>query len=132
MERNDHIASGGTTGPGRLRPGHVGRREDLGRPRGCRARASASHNAPRSPDPACGESRIGNGRRSDLGGAVMDTVREAKLSELRMVCAGLRQWSATIDGLDADFNTAAVELVISAYDGSLADPAWPWVREADK
>ena len=62
----------------------------------------------------------------------MDAVREAKLSELRMVCAGLRQWSATIEGPDADFNAAAVELVISAYDGSLADPGWPWVREADE
>ena len=62
----------------------------------------------------------------------MDAVREAKLSELLMVCAGLRQWSATIEGPDADFNAAAVELVISAYDGSLADPGWPWVREADE
>lgn len=62
----------------------------------------------------------------------MDAVREAKLSELRMVCAGLRLWSATIEGPDADFNAAAVELVISAYAGSLADPGWPWVREADE
>src|SRR4051794_12356506 len=113
-ERDDHIAPGGTTGFGRLRPGHVGRREDFGHPRGCRARASTSHNAPRSPDPACGESRVRNGYCSYLGGrAVMDAVREAKLSELLMVCAGLRQWSATIEGPDADFNAAVVELVIS-------------------
>ena len=63
---------------------------------------------------------------------MMDAVREALLSEKRMVCAGLRQWPATVEGPDADFNSAAVELVISAFDGSLADPGWPWVREADE
>lgn len=62
----------------------------------------------------------------------MDAVREAKLSEQRMVCAGLRQWAAAAEDPDGDFNAAAVELVTSAYDGSLSDPGWPWVCEADE
>ena len=75
---------------------------------------------------------VGVGRRGDLvGGAVMDSGREALLSEKRMVCAGLREWPAALYGPDAAFTSAAVELVIAAFDGSLADPGWPWVRESD-
>lgn len=62
----------------------------------------------------------------------MDAVREAKLSEQRMVCAGLRQWSAATQSPDADFTAAVVELMITAYDGSLVDPGWPWVCEAEE
>src|SRR5690349_2552396 len=62
----------------------------------------------------------------------MDAVREAKLSEQRMVSAGLRQWSTATEGPDADFTAAVVELMITAYDGSLVDPGWPWVCEADE
>ena len=61
----------------------------------------------------------------------MDAGREALLSEKRMVCAGLREWPATKYGADAAFTSAAVELLIAAFDGSLADPGWPWVRESD-
>ena len=61
----------------------------------------------------------------------MDSGREALLSEKRMVCAGLREWPAVLYGPDAAFTSAAVELVIAAFDGSLADPGWPWVRESD-
>lgn len=61
----------------------------------------------------------------------MDAVREGLLSERRMVRAGLREWPATRYGPDAAFTSAAVELVIAAFDGSLADPGWPWVRESD-
>lgn len=62
----------------------------------------------------------------------MDAVREAKLSEQRMVSAGLRQWSAATEGPDADFTAAVVELMITAHDGSLVDPGWPWVCETDE
>lgn len=61
----------------------------------------------------------------------MDSGREALLSEKRMVCAGLREWPAVTYGPDAAFTAAAVELVIAAFDGRLADPGWPWVRESD-
>ncbi len=61
----------------------------------------------------------------------MDSGREALLSEKRMVCAGLREWPATHCGPDAAFTAAAVELVVAAFDGRLADPGWPWVRESD-
>lgn len=61
----------------------------------------------------------------------MDSGREALLSEQRMVCAGLREWPAVTYGPDAAFTAAAVELVITAFDGRLADPGWPWVRESD-
>lgn len=60
----------------------------------------------------------------------MDAGREALLSEHRMVCAGLREWPAVTYGTDAAFTSAAVELVIAAFDGRLADPGWPWVRES--
>jgi hypothetical protein len=62
----------------------------------------------------------------------MSTGREALLSERRMVAAGLREWVATVPGEEADLTAAAVELVIGAFDGRLADPGWPWVREGDK
>ena len=62
----------------------------------------------------------------------MDTARDAWLSEKRMVCAGLREWPAAEEGPEADLTAAAVELVIAAFDGSLADPGWPWVREGDE
>ena len=61
----------------------------------------------------------------------MNSGREALLSEQRMVCAGLREWPAATYGPDAAFTSAAVELVIAAFDGSLANPGWPWVRESD-
>lgn len=61
----------------------------------------------------------------------MDSGREALLSEKRMVCAGLREWPAATSGPDAAFTSAAVELVVAAFGGSLADPGWPWVRESD-
>jgi hypothetical protein len=61
----------------------------------------------------------------------MDSGREALLSEKRMVCAGLREWPAVTYGPDAAFTSAAVELVVAAFDGRLADPGWPWVRESD-
>jgi hypothetical protein len=54
---------------------------------------------------------------------------EAQLSERRMVAAGLRHGVASLDPAEADMARAAVELVIRAYDGWLADPGWPWVRE---
>ena len=60
----------------------------------------------------------------------MDSGREALLSEQRMVCAGLREWPAATCGHDAAFTAAAVELIIAAFDGSIADPGWPWVRES--
>jgi hypothetical protein len=62
----------------------------------------------------------------------MNTGCEALLSEQRMVAAGLREWVATVPGEEADLTRAAVELVIEAFDGGLADPSWPWVREGDE
>lgn len=61
----------------------------------------------------------------------MNSGREALLSEKRMVCAGLREWPAALYGPDAAFTSAAVELVVAAFDGRLTDPGWPWVRESD-
>lgn len=61
----------------------------------------------------------------------MNSGQEALLSEQRMVRAGLREWPAVAYGPDAAYISAAVELVIAAFDGSLADPGWPWVRESD-
>jgi hypothetical protein len=62
----------------------------------------------------------------------MDTARDAWLSEKRMAIAGLGEWEATLAGPDADLTRAAAQLVITAYDGALADLGWPWVREADE
>jgi hypothetical protein len=61
----------------------------------------------------------------------MDSGWEALLSEKRMVCAGLREWPAATYGSDAAYISAAVELVVAAFDGSLVNPGWPWVRESD-
>ncbi|GAA3636289.1 hypothetical protein [Microlunatus ginsengisoli] len=62
----------------------------------------------------------------------MGPARDAWLSEKRMICAGLREGLAVVEGPEADLTAAAVELVIAAFDGSLADPGWPWVREGDE
>ncbi len=62
----------------------------------------------------------------------MNAAREAVLSEKRMTVAGLREWDTSISGGHADLTHAAVELVIAAYDGSLANLCWPWVREGDE
>lgn len=62
----------------------------------------------------------------------MNAARDAWLSEKRMTIAGLREWQAGLSGPQADLTRAAVELVVIAYDGALADLGWPWVREGDE
>lgn len=62
----------------------------------------------------------------------MDTAREAWLSEKLMTVAGIRQWDRGLSGGHADLTHAAVELVLGAYDGALANLCWPWVREGDE
>ena len=59
----------------------------------------------------------------------MTSAAEAKLSERRMVAAGLRMWAASVDPAERSLTAAAVDLVIRARDGEFADPGWPWVRE---
>ena len=60
----------------------------------------------------------------------MSPARDAWLCEKRMTIAGLREWDASVTGPQADLTHAAVELVVTAFDGCLADLGWPWVREA--
>jgi hypothetical protein len=68
-------------------------------------------------------------RRGLVGGGSVSAAGEALLSQRRMVAAGLREGIALLDPDEAYLARAAVELVIRADDGWLADPGWPWIRE---
>ena len=58
------------------------------------------------------------------------TADSAKLTERRMVAAGMRAGVELLDQDEQPLAGAAVELILRACGGEFADLGWPWVREA--
>ncbi len=54
---------------------------------------------------------------------------DAERNEQLMIASGLRLWASSVHRSERALTEAAVELVIGAYGGRLADWGWPWVRE---